>query len=424
MSKRRYVISSVTLSCVIVLAILSFTVLQNQNHSVGKIAIQVPRASLIEPSGPIVEPPKLLNDARLLCEKSSNIQVDLCTSLTVKYVYGLPLIVMNNTRSKLGCLIGVNKLFSTSKLANSNSRTVVAPNDDTLYSLAFLDLRKSAIELSIPKVSSRYINFQLMDMYTNTFADIGTLTQNQGGKKYIIVGPGYKGLTPIGWSLIKAPTPDVWMLGRSAVYGGMDVQNVIQLQKSYKMSPLALPGYQLSGGPSSMMCGPGSETDLSSTEVFPEISKLMALDPPPSYDSKTVTLIDSISHIPSKSISNSMYQRAISLGSQLIHSPSSQPMVWAKMPVAGTFGTDYEQRAFIALHGLGAQVSSQAVYFSLSVNNPGASVFTLRFSKSQLPPLGPVGFWSVTLYSPNLFFYPNAKNRYSITSHTGSLNFD
>ena len=57
-------------------------------------------------------------------------------------------------------------------------------NDDTLYSTAFLDLRAGPQLLSLPAVSGRYVNFQLFDMYTNTIADVGVLTD--GGHRWYL----------------------------------------------------------------------------------------------------------------------------------------------------------------------------------------------------------------------------------------------
>jgi hypothetical protein len=75
---------------------------------------------------------------------------------------------------------------------------VVDPNDDTLYSFAFLDLRGEPELLHVPPVRGRYVDFQLLDMYTNTIADVGVLTGGGHGGTYAMVGPGWHGIIPPG----------------------------------------------------------------------------------------------------------------------------------------------------------------------------------------------------------------------------------
>lgn len=43
-----------------------------------------------------------------------------------------------------------------------------------------------------------YVDFQLLDMYTNTIADVGVLTDSGHGGTYAFVGPGWRGTIPKG----------------------------------------------------------------------------------------------------------------------------------------------------------------------------------------------------------------------------------
>ena len=60
------------------------------------------------------------------------------------YVAGYPLVVSIRTLQRLGGLVGVNRLLWQTSLAGPQSRIIVAPNRDTLYSVAVLDLRSGA----------------------------------------------------------------------------------------------------------------------------------------------------------------------------------------------------------------------------------------------------------------------------------------
>jgi hypothetical protein len=49
----------------------------------------------------------------------------------------------------------------------------------------------------------------------------------------------------------------------------------------------------------------------------------------------------------------------------------------------------------------------------------GKSSYAVTFPKGQLPPVK--GFWSLTMYNPEHFFYPNALKRYALGTKNKSL---
>lgn len=92
-------------------------------------------------------------------------------------------------------------------LAGPTSTSVVLPNDDTLYSTAFLDVAAGPVTLSGPSVRGRYVDIQLLDMYTNTFADIGVLTDGGHSGTYAVVAPTGTGPSPPGRTRSKRRLP-------------------------------------------------------------------------------------------------------------------------------------------------------------------------------------------------------------------------
>ena len=58
------------------------------------------------------------------------------------------------------------------KLLTHEDREVVSPNNDTLYSIAWLDLEKEPVVLHVPDTKGRYYVMQLLDAYTNNFKNI------------------------------------------------------------------------------------------------------------------------------------------------------------------------------------------------------------------------------------------------------------
>src|SRR5438874_6055527 len=138
------------------------------------------------------------------------------------YLYVLPLLEMAATRTRLLTMgASQNTLYSRRNLADAASRSVTSPNNDTLYSAAWLDLTAGAVTATLPDFGQRYFSLQLMDMYTNNFAVIGTRTTGSGAGKFAIVGPN----DAIGASdrnVVRSPTPHVWALARVLVDGPDD----------------------------------------------------------------------------------------------------------------------------------------------------------------------------------------------------------
>src|SRR5262245_15770847 len=82
------------------------------------------------------------------------------------YVYGFPLVEMYKTRfaqvesPKNEQRTPPNQFHHARRLHDDTFKTVVSPNNDTLYSSAWLDLAAEPILLSVPAIKDRYYTFQ------------------------------------------------------------------------------------------------------------------------------------------------------------------------------------------------------------------------------------------------------------------------
>ena len=103
---------------------------------------------------------------------------------------------------------------------------MTSPNVDTLYSLAFVDLANGPATVTLPATGKRYFSLHLMDMYTNSFAVIGTRTNGGDGGAFVLVGP--RDAAPAG--AIRAPTPWIWALVRIGVNGPEEMEIVHKIQ--------------------------------------------------------------------------------------------------------------------------------------------------------------------------------------------------
>ena len=119
-------------------------------------------------------------------------------------------------------------------------REVTAPNADTLYTLAWLDVGKEPWVLSLPDMKGRYYLMPMLDGWTDVFQVPGTRTTGTKAQTYAITGPGWQGTLPKGVTEYKSPTGMVWVLGRIYCTGTpADYKAVHALQDKCKLVPLS-----------------------------------------------------------------------------------------------------------------------------------------------------------------------------------------
>jgi len=83
----------------------------------------------------------------------------------------------------------LNQFVSLPKYPPADYHGVTAPNADTLYSAAFLDVSKEPIILSYPDMHGRYFLFPIYSQWTNVLAAPGSRTLGTGAQIIAITGP-------------------------------------------------------------------------------------------------------------------------------------------------------------------------------------------------------------------------------------------
>ncbi|WP_321869985.1 DUF1254 domain-containing protein [Paraburkholderia tropica] len=123
-----------------------------------------------------------------------------------------------------------NAWLHTRQLLGPQHRRVVTPNNDTLYSSAWLDLRGGPLVIRVPAMHSRYYVLGLLDMYTNPFGYIGSRTTGGEAGAFFVHGPTWRGEAPAGMRSLACPTDTVWVIGRILVDGADDLAAAVLLQ--------------------------------------------------------------------------------------------------------------------------------------------------------------------------------------------------
>ena len=163
------------------------------------------------------------------------------------YLYFYPLVTVGVTRQvgtnmEAGKIPGfgpANMFHSFAAFPAADYKAVVRPNFDTLYSSTFLDMTKEPMILSAPNTDGRYYLLPMLDAWTDIFASPGWRTTGTQAGDFLITPPGWSGDVPSGMTRILAPTPHVWIIGRTKTDGPADYDAVHKIQAGYKITPLS-----------------------------------------------------------------------------------------------------------------------------------------------------------------------------------------
>ena len=363
------------------------------------------------------------------------------------YIYGYPLVTMEYTRrimtnaaSAEGSHGPMGTLVKLRKYPDASFTDITAPNADTLYTTAWLDVGSEPWVLAQPDMGDRYFLLPMLSGWTDVFAVPGKRTTGGGAKTFLVTGPGWTGTVPDGMTELKSPTDMVWLLGRIYCTGTPeDYAAVHALQDAFKLQPLSTWGkdYTPPAGkvdPSIDMKTPPVEqvARMTTEQFFNRLAMLMKDNPPPAAEAPILAKLAKIGIVPGQKFDPSKLDPAVAKGlSQSLpaalsklseaSSKTGAPVNGWRVPpmVLGRFGSEYGVRAVVALVGLGANLPEDAVYPSVYVDADGkpldaANRYVIHFAKDQTPPVH--AFWSITMYDPHSFFVPNSINRYAVSS--------
>ena len=361
------------------------------------------------------------------------------------YVYFYPLVTMDLTRKQStniepGKEPGkgpMNTFTNVPEYPPADYRTVVRVNFDTLYSIAWLDLTKEPMVVSAPNTDGRYYLLPMLDMWTDVFASPGWRTTGTQAGNFLVTPPGWSGTVPAGMTRISAPTPYVWIIGRTRTDGPQDYDAVHKIQAGYKVTALSEIGkpakpLEVKIDPTvDMKTPPKVQVDtMAADKFFAYTAELLKVIPPHFTDQPIIAQLKRIGIEPGKSFDLAKADPAIRNALTSVPEDGQRLMAWKKPTLArvandwsmntdtmGVYGNFYLKRAIVAMIGLGASQPQDAIY-PLNVADAdgqpltGDDDYVLHFEKGELPPVE--AFWSVTMYDAEGFQAANPINRFAI----------
>jgi hypothetical protein len=402
----------------------------------SRIASLMLAAGLVASSGPAFA---------LTADEVKSIAIDA-------YVYGYSLITTEVTRVQMTHTTQASpehqkapmgQFLNVPRYPPANYRGISAPNADTLYSIAWIDVSEPQVFSQPAMPDGRFYMFPMYNLWMVDFASKGSRTAGQAAANYLLTRSDWKGEVPKGMVHVPVETRYMVILGRTYANGTeADYKAVNGLQAQLKITPLSAWGTDYKpkaapldpNPPFSMTDKPQKVIlDMGTKGYFDMMARLMCKDAPPvaadksmvekmaqiglkpcetfdmsKFDAQTQAALKDLPQEAMKKIENNQK----SLG-QIVNG-------WQITKGLGQFGTDYMKRAVVAAFGWPSNVQEDAVYPYTMVDSSGAALngahkYTLTFAKGQEPPVK--GFWSITMYQidQGWWFVPNALNKFTVS---------
>ena len=370
------------------------------------------------------------------------------------FIYGFPLVfdlqeVDRFRREGMGSVAPApfNSFSHATQLAGPGDR-FVSINNDTVYSIAQLDVSGGPVRLEVPDSSGRYYVLQFIDAWTNNFAYVGHRATGTKAGTYLLVAQGWDGTVADGETVIRFPTAVATILGRWAVDGEEDMAAVRELQARLTLTPTSDGGDGLPPPDNAaddalltfeqmrvwMQAFPPAERDIEYQRRFAPLGLLEPTSPYVSPDPALAT-----------ALINGLAAGREHVEEGLKHGASPEVNGWKLTYHAFDYNLDffeigalddprwkiadpklrYIERALSARGGLWGNHGYEAAYAMVYNDSEGTQLDGANRYTVGLPTSPPVGaFWSITMYDlPDFYLVANPIGRYSIGDRTPGLQY-
>ncbi|MER7604477.1 DUF1254 domain-containing protein [Nocardioides sp. NPDC127503] len=378
--------------------------------------------------------------------------------VTQAYLYGFPLVFnLDQVTRYVTDGVGANpaapfNTFSHARKLAGPEDTFVTINNDTIYSMAQLDLSVGPLALHVPDAEGRYYVLQFVDAWTNNFAYVGHRATGTGEGDFLLVPPGWEGDRPDGHTLIRFPTTVASIVGRWSVAGDEDIPAVHALQDATTLTPVD-PDAKAVGLETPDPAAPDELMFLEKLRVWSQQFPPAARDLPLQ---ESLAPLGTAQEGPSPYPNLSMEARAdlaagleeakAALHQALVSGHSPEVNGWKLTFHAFDYNLDFFEvgaldddrfkiadpklriieRAAAAIGGLWGNHAYEAAYIMTYVDDRGEQLNGDRTYTLRLHPTPPVhAFWSLTMYSvPDFYLVENPIQRFSIGDRTPGLVLD
>lgn len=321
----------------------------------------------------------------------------------------------------------VNRLGHQRRLSDPTLTSGVAPNVDTLYSLAFLDLACGTFRLRLPDFGDRYYSIQIGEADSSTAAALGQRTHGPRIPEIIVHHRRSPAAPADGATTIPCRSRFVMVAIRILTDPGRadDLRAVHDLQDRIELSGPGTPA----DTPPEALLERERQTETQDTAAFLDSLSSALADTEPAEVPEWVreTLGDARTALGDPALRRSadlglaeglrtIQQRVAELGRTVNG--------WSINDRGTDFGDDHLLRAAVAYSQIYITPAEEALYPVCERDDrgrplTGARRYTIRFERENRPPVDQ--FWSLTVYHAKGLLYDNPIDRYAITDRTPGL---
>lgn len=335
----------------------------------------------------------------------------------------------------------LNQLGMLTDYIVPEERIVACPNQDVVYGIGALALDKSPVVIQVPDFGGRFWVYQIVDLRTDSFAELGKMYGSKPGF-YLLIGPDWKGAVPIGINKVF----------RASTSTGIVIPRVFQEDTAEDKLAVQAPVSQIMMYPLADFDGKIKSKDWTKLPPFPSIAhgdkEVQWVNPEAFFDvlpavmndapplsgeeacyAQIRSVLDAAANNPK--LKDALTQVAVETDGDLV-TPLLQfrnyglPLQhqWTTQKNGARWGTDYFTRTAAAKSNIFVNRPQETTYFyqdldSNGVRLNGANRYTMTFANGAVPPVR--GFWSLTLYNQEHFFEPNDLKRYSLGTKNKGL---
>lgn len=362
------------------------------------------------------------------------------------YVWGMPLVEAALIRARFTQGQGaadeatpINAFKHRRTLSGPEMRVGVGPNNDTIYSSAWLDLANGPLILTSPDFGNRYYTFSINQADSSSEQSLGQRTHGGQLPPLFVHGPNWRGPVPKGMVDVPSSTRYVNVAGRVLVRSPREYHEVHSLQdklavirwadwrKGSRTPALPVGQRELTQGPD------GTPPELVFLHRLGSVLQDWIVRP---EDKAMILEIKRIAITPAHGFDPgdlggkqlSALARGVARSREDVRLASLRLGVerngWTTNYLGPRFGSDYLLRAAVAKDQIFVAVPEEAVYPIGRVDAEGRKLdgeyrYRIRFAPGQVPPVD--AFWSITAYDDAGFMIPNAANRYSVGDRTHGM---
>ena len=337
-----------------------------------------------------------------------------------------------------------NQFWHATVLTNADWKEGGAPNNDALYSIAWVHVKDEPMVLSLPPID-RYFTFELSGMDSDNFAYISELTYGRDGGDFALLPKGWKGELPEGVTAV-AEVPSPWILvgGRTYVGSEEDLPLVHEIQKNYRLTPLSQLGQESVAMPQPEILKPFDNSHAVIDDpmaVWKTINHVLTENPPSAYEASLMSFfrelnvgpgldLDTLDESSKRGLARAavdgfeQIKRAqiVGAGEAVIHSNG-----WTysrEYGRAGAGGDFFVRSVHQSYTGIVANDAEEAIYYGGYVGDDGQPLHGSKNYRIHLPAGADPdvsAFWSITMYGTDTNYVDNEINRYSIGDRTKGL---